>query len=414
MKRLAALLVAIGALVAAAPAPAARHMSVGIADDRVLLAGGLLADKAVAEWKRLGVDDVRILAQWSRIAPKRGSLHPPSGFDAHDPASTGYHWETLDAAVDRVTQAGMRVVLTITGPGPLWASSAPRRHNRRWSPRPSAYGDFAAAVAARYADVVDEYILYNEPNLPAWLQPQSACSHGHCSPRSPHIYRSLVRAAYPAIHAVVPDAKVLVGALAPRGSNGHSNNATLKPMSFIRAMGCVDRGLHRLHTGRCRNFRPLTADGFAYHPHSVVLPPFRPFPDPDDVDLASLGRLEGLLDRLQARGRMRPTTRKFNLYLDEFGYQTNPPDKILGVSPATQDRWLQEAVYRAWRDPRVKLFTQYGWRDEPVSPNGLYSGWQAGLRYANLKPKPSLLHFARTVESAHGTRPWSRAAKSRR
>ena len=413
MKRLATLLAVSGALVAAAPAHAARHMAMGIADDRVLLAGGLTADMAVAEWRRLGVDDVRILAQWSRIAPRRGSAKPPAGFDASDPSSVGYHWGTLDAAVNRVQAAGLRVVMTITAPGPLWASSDPRRHNRRWAPRPRAFADFAAAVAARYGDVVDEYVLYNEPNLPQWLQPQSSCPHGHCTPRAPHIYAALVRAAYPAIHAVQPDAKVVIGALAPRGSGGHSTNAKLRPMTFIRSMGCVDRSLRRVSSGPCHGYKPIPADGFAYHPHSVVLPPWRPFPDADDVDLASIGRLETLLDRLQSRGRLRPTTRRFDLYLDEFGYQTDPPDRLLGVSLGTQDRWLQQAAYRAWRDPRVKLFVQYGWRDEPVSSNGLYSGWQAGLRFANLKPKPSLKHFARTVASAHGTRPWAPVAKSR-
>ena len=33
-----------------------------------------------------------------------------------------------------------------------------------------------------------------------------------------------------------------------------------------------------------------------------------------------------------------------SLWLDEYGYQTNPPDPFLGVSPARQDQWLQEAA----------------------------------------------------------------------
>jgi hypothetical protein len=414
MNRLLALLTAVFALVAAAPAHAAHSMSVGIADDRVLLAGGLTADQAVAEWKRIGVDTVRVFAQWNRIAPGTRSRSRPAGFDGADPASSGYHWGQLDAAIDRVQGAGMHVILTVTGPGPLWSSTAPSRGNPRYRPRPSAYADFAAAVAERYGDTVDDYVLYNEPNLPAWLQPQSACSHGRCTPVSPHVYRNLVRAAYPAIHAADPTARVLIGALAPRGSNSHSRNANMKPLVFIRALGCVNRSYQRIHSGACRSFKPATGDGFAYHPHSVTLSPSTPYPDRDDLDLASLSRLEHTLDLLQSRGRLRPTTTHFNLWLDEFGYQTDPPDQILGVSPATQDRWLQESFYRAWRDHRVKLLVQYGWRDEPASANGSYSGWQAGLRYANLRPKPSLSHFSRTAAAAHGKRAWAKAARGRR
>ena len=53
-------------LVLAAPAQAAGP-EVGIADDRVLLAGGPEADAAIAEWQRLGIQQVRIYALWSRI-----------------------------------------------------------------------------------------------------------------------------------------------------------------------------------------------------------------------------------------------------------------------------------------------------------------------------------------------------------
>ena len=63
------------------------------------------------------------------------------------------------------------------------------------------------------------------------------------------------------------------------------------------------------------------------------------------------------------------------------------------MSPHRQDRWLQQAAYLAWRSPRVKLLTQYLWRDEPRSGDGSYGGWQSGLRYARGRAKPSLAHF---------------------
>jgi hypothetical protein len=134
-------------------------------------------------------------------------------------------------------------------------------------------------------------------------------------------------------------------------------------------------------------------DGFAFHPHGVLTAPDKAFPNPDDVSLASLGRLESTLDKLQRGGGLKASTSRFGVFIDEYGYQTNPPDRVSGISATQQNTWLQRAAYQAWRDPRVKLFSQYLWRDEPVEPDGSYAGWQSGLRYADGRAKPSLRTF---------------------
>jgi len=100
MKRLAPLLITLFVLVPA-HAASAKKTEVGITDDRILLAGGTRADKAVAEWKKLGVDNVRIFAHWGHIGPKT----KPAGFDGANPASPGYAWGFLDGAVARVRNA---------------------------------------------------------------------------------------------------------------------------------------------------------------------------------------------------------------------------------------------------------------------------------------------------------------------
>src|SRR4051794_41805775 len=78
--------------------------TLGIADDRVLLNGGPEADKAVAEWQRLGVQEVRIYALWNRIAPASRS-----GAD---------DWSQLDVAVSRVVAAGGKAIPPVTRPRP--------------------------------------------------------------------------------------------------------------------------------------------------------------------------------------------------------------------------------------------------------------------------------------------------------
>ncbi|QEC49508.1 hypothetical protein FSW04_19340 [Baekduia soli] len=391
---LAVLAAVLVALAAPAASPARLPLQVGIADDAALFADRDTAAGSVAAWKRAGIDTVRIQVSWSRVAPDPQAAARPEGFQAGNPEDPGYHWGYIDQAVDLVTAAGLTPILMIDGPPPLWASSAPARRNPRYRPRATEFGPFATAVARRYGDRVDQYILWNEPNLPLWLQPQAECgSPKTCSPVSGDLYRSMVREAYQPMHDADPGAVVLIGALAPAGGNLTSTNATMRPLQFLRALACVDTKLHPVFTGRCANFRPAVADGIAYHAHSTRNAPDEPYANRDDADLASLSRVERLLDQLQQRGRLWGSTSPLNLWLDEYGYQTNPPDKARGVSMARQDRYLQQAAYLAWRNPRVKLLGQYLWNDEPVGGGRKYTGWQSGLIAANGRSKPALDTF---------------------
>jgi hypothetical protein len=400
LRLLAAALAAVAALLPAAVAHASSSMETGIADDTALLnePSPARAAAVVSAWAALGIDDVRITVSWQAIAPAGGVLRPPAGFNGADPQSPGYNWGLVDRAVNLVSAAGMHPILMITGPGPLWGSQVPARRLVRYKPRPDLFGEFAHAAAMRYRDTADRYIIWNEPNLPLWLQPQNSCSgKKRCTPYAPHLYRRLVRAAYPAIKSVDPTATVLFGALAPRGESQTTTNAKTRPLAFLRGMGCVDSRLRRMRSGPCGGFKPPTADGFAYHPHATTRAPDDPQPNLDEASIGDLGRLERTLDGTQRAGGLRKAGGgKFGLYLTEWGYQTRPPDPIQGVTLTQQSRWLQQGAYIAWRNPRVKLLTQYEWRDEKLGRGKRatkYSGWQSGLRFATDKPKPSLASF---------------------
>jgi Cellulase (glycosyl hydrolase family 5) len=396
------LLCALAAASLALPAGAAasRSMAVGIADDRALLGDPDHAPELVAKWQALGVDTVRILADWGHVAPAAGSPTKPAGFVGSNPDAPGYDWHALDAAIGAVRAAGMSVILSVTGPGPLWASSEPARGNPRWKPRSTEFAAFATAVARRYGPQVDTYIVWNEPNQPLWLSPQYSCrSFRRCTPASPAIYRALARAAYPAIKAADPGARVLVGSVSPTGGRPVSASTVMKPLVFLRELGCVDGRYRPKRSGACRGFKALVADGIDYHPHGVLRAPNQSDPDPDQAQIADLGRLEHAIDAIQrAKGLRNSRAGRLPLWLTEFGYQTDPPDPYLGVSPSQQALWLQWAAYLAWKDPRVQALVQYEWVDEPVIFRGSgqadYSGWQSGLNYADGRPKPSLAIFA--------------------
>ena len=70
-------------------------------------------------------------------------------------------------------------------------------------------------------------------------------------------------------------------------------------------------------------------------------------------------------------------TREFGpkqLWLTEYGYQTNPPDRLLGVSYAAQAAFLGQAALRVWQQPGTTILIQFLVRDEPS-----VGGWQSGL-----------------------------------
>ena len=94
------------------------------------------------------------------------------------------------------------------------------------------------------------------------------------------------------------------------------------------------------------------------------------------------------LDRLveETRAAFGPRTR---IWLTELGYQTNPPDRVLGVTWARQARSVAEAQRRAYEASGVDLLIQYLMRDEPK-----LGAWQSGLETVAGKVKPAMASFA--------------------
>jgi hypothetical protein len=400
--RIALLLVTLSALAAPVPALASADLEIGIEDERIMLDDFHEAPAAVAAWKDLGIQAVRLHARWGRLAPSPGAKRRPSGFTGADQADPRYHWGELDRAVNLLRAAGLKISLTVTGPGPLWSSSAPARREPGFKPNPKAYGAFARAVATRYRGQIERYLIWNEPNISGWLAPQSSCrGRGRrmvCTPVSPHIYRSLVRAAGPAIRAIDPGAEVLIGELAPIGNAPHSDRTTMAPLPWYRALGCVDGRFRPIRTGLCRGFKPASADGIGHHPHGVFQAPDQASKDPNWAKMGDLARFQKTLDRLARARRIKAPRNRLDLYLTEFGYQTSPPDHATGIPVARQASWLQQAAYLSWRNPRVRSLILYQWADEPVRYRGprslAYAGWQSGLLYADGRPKPALKGIA--------------------
>ena len=67
-----------------------------------------------------------------------------------------------------------------------------------------------------------------------------------------------------------------------------------------------------------------------------------------------MATLERLLREVAAR--LRPGKR---IWLTEYGYQTNPPDQLLGVSHTAQARYVGEARWRVYSAPRVDMLIHF-------------------------------------------------------
>jgi hypothetical protein len=97
------------------------------------------------------------------------------------------------------------------------------------------------------------------------------------------------------------------------------------------------------------------------------------------VTMATIGRLVSLLDRDFPSAR---------IWLTEYGYQSNPPDHLLGVPLALQAQYIGEGAYAAYRTPKVDMLIQFLYRDEPS-----LARFQSGLVTLTDAVKPAYAAF---------------------
>jgi hypothetical protein len=409
--------VGVGRVPIAAAAPA-RVLHTVLEDDEAALFSPAQLPAFIRTLRWLGVDELRISAEWKIEAPDPDGGRPPSHFDIGDPraydGSVGMR--ALDGAVRAASGAGIGVILDPAFSAPRWATSDP--------PRPDAagaalyndnidVGELAAwegMLARRYSGRytprgaraplprVRTFTLWNEPNQSGFEGPQYVDGR----PASPDWYRALVRAAYPAIKRASPRARVLIGNTSSTGADPQAGNAGVPPLAFIRQLACVDAALRPIDAGPCARFTTLPADGWSQHTYEYRAPPWAPTA-PQDAEIGDLPRLQALLDRLVALGRLAPGAER--LWITEQGYQSNGQLAEEPWTEAQQAELDADAEYQAWRDPQVVSFAQFLLRDTLTSqtlalrrssqdPRALVGGtWTTGLERERGAPKPALGMF---------------------
>jgi hypothetical protein len=162
---------------------------------------------------------------------------------------------------------------------------------------------------------------------------------------------------------------------APRGNAGGEN-----PVNWIREM-------HRYGA---------RLDAYAHHPYPTRPRQETPWsggcPWCKTISMADLDRLIGEVRRNFPGKR---------IWLTEYGYQTNPPDRWLGVSPARQATYTSAAALRAYQAPYVDMLIHFMVRDDVK-----LGGWQSGLQTLSGQAKPAYNAFRLPLAqvSRHGTR----------
>lgn len=388
---LTAVLVCLCALVAAPAAPASTGQLTIFQDDgRLLESGPDVRDAALDEIAAGGADVVKFHLVWGDIAP--GGATRPDGFNGQDLSSYSEAvWERFDGLVGAAQSRGLRVLVAPTTPAPGWATRT--RGDARGVAYPNAreFGRFVRAAATRWDGAhgqarVDFWTIGNEPNHPDFLQPQGSRSGRLIAP---HLYRELVRHAVSGLRLAGHGRDtILFGELLPIGKVGVGRRNTIKPLAFIRDFFCLDRN-YRPYRGRaarvrdCDRFRRIAGvTGFGYHPYTRPGGPSVRETHDDDATIRSISRITGALDRAAARGRVSP--RRMRVYNTEFGFQSDPPDR-LWTPIARIPAYLNQSEWMSWRNPRVASWSQYALLDDRD-----LSGFQSGLRFADGTPKPGV------------------------
>lgn len=378
MIRLAALLAGVAVLaVSASGAPAAgdaRGLVKGLYDEAEVLYGN--PDRTFPILAQLGTKAIRVNLYWG--GKFGASKARPTFSDPDEPGK--FDWAIYDRVVLYAEQYGIDVYFSIYGT-PGWANGG-----KGLNVPPTRFGDlqhFAFLAAHRYSGryvnndgrqlpPVRHWIAWNEPNNPVFLKNQFRRVGGRWVIQSARDYARICNAvvigvANADISFSAEGQRVACGVTAPRGNNSaRSARPSVAPLPFIRAMKAAG----------AKGF-----DVYAHHPYASN-PSETPKTPPRSDRSVTLGNIQMLIREVTRLWGNKP------IWITEYGYQTNPPDKVFGVTRARQAQYMAQAFAIARRNPRITAFFWFLLKDERR-----LSGWQSGLYTASGRKKPAFNTF---------------------
>ncbi|MBN1486078.1 MAG: O-antigen ligase family protein, partial [Anaerolineae bacterium] len=122
-----------------------------------------------------------------------------------EPSLGDWQWESWDTLVTEAAGYDLQM-LAVLDTAPEWAGMPPD---------PAAFAEFAGAFATRYGDSLTYYQIWHNPNL-------GAAWGGYADAYG---YVELLSQAAEAIRSIDPDARIVLGSLAPNAEQGNRNYA---------------------------------------------------------------------------------------------------------------------------------------------------------------------------------------------
>jgi Glycosyl hydrolase catalytic core len=362
------------------------HMLVGINDEAFTLYGDPAT--AFATLKTLRAQVLRVNLYWGGTKWAVAKSRPA---DATDPGDPAYDWSIYDRLVLYATQNNIKVVFSILFT-PGWANggkaknvapknfkdlqnfayAAAERYSGLWTP-PKWQQDPNNPTTALPLPKVTRWTAWNEPNNPIWLTPQYKRIGKTWRVESAFQYAKICNAIYNGIHTpglALPGEQVACGVTGPKGNDAPTTTRpSVDPLTFLTAA----------HKYGMKKF-----DVYAHHPYPDVgttdPPAFVPTGKRKRrVQLGNIGLLTQLVSKYYGPK---------HLWITEYGYQTNPPDKTFGVSYAKQALYMKQAFAIARKNPRIDMMLWFLVRDERAVGN-----WQSGLETVTGKKKPAWSAF---------------------
>ena len=302
--------------------------------------------------QRSAPTSVRVAVIWSRSRPRDGQ-EAPEGLRRREPARR-IRRRLGPARRPRARRAGARAEAD-----PL----RPRRRSRRGpraaggktgtcKPDPKVYRRSCGARGAllghlrrrepgrRRAPRVKRWSIWNEPNQPR-LADAAVRAQARAPSRPPR--SSTARCARSAIAGLRATGhgrdQILLGETAPIGArrsgslraSGRSSPLDVPARRVLpdAERQAADAAPRRRQHG-CASYKKLAVTGFAHHPYTRggSRPPPRAPRRGRDHDLVAVAPARGCSTRPARTGRI---PRRLPIYYTEYGWQTNPPDRIFGV-----------------------------------------------------------------------------------
>lgn len=228
-----------------------------------------------------------------------------------EPAPGQYDWAPWDRIVEETTARGLELIVVLERP-PEWVGSPPA---------PADFAHFAGTVAARYGDRLRYYQIWHNPNL----------EDGWGMPPHPAQYAELLRQAALAVRAADPDARILLGSLAPTVEQGPQNLSEVRFLEELYAAGAAPYF----------DIVPAQAYGFETGPEDRRV----------DEGVLNFSRAVLIREVMEAHGDGGKA-----LWVSHFGWNSLPSDwddvpSIWGtVDEATQAEYTVGALERARRE----------------------------------------------------------------